>query len=127
LSTLRGRISESEHEAFHIKYEDGEEFSEMMKWMQQERGGKGNDVEILLNAGLIDYQTLSKNLQSITLWHGTKDAVVPYASAQWLEECIAGAILYTIPEGSHEECMFLLHSSIIESLQSFGKETRNGN
>jgi len=127
LSTLRGRISESEHELFDIKYEDGKEFSEMMKWMQQERGGKGNDVEILLNAGLIDYQTISKNLKSITLWHGTKDAVVPYASAQWLEERIAGAILYTIPEGSHEGCMFLLHSSIIESLKSFGKGRDNDN
>lgn len=123
LSALRGKISKTEHEAFDIKYENGKDFSEMMTWMQQERGGQGKDVEVLLSAGLIDYQNLGESLQSITLWHGTKDTMVTYAAAQWLEEHIAGAILNTIPDGSHEGCMFLLHSSIVDSLKSFGQDT----
>lgn len=122
LSALRGRVSETEHGAFDIKYGNGKDFSESMKWMQQERGGQGKDVEVLLSAGLIDYQKLGESLQSVTLWHGTKDSMVPYAAAQWLEEHIAGATLKTIPEGSHEGCMFLLHPSIVDSLKSFGRD-----
>lgn len=121
LSALRGKVSETEHVAFDIKYENSQEFGDMMKWMQHEQGGQSPDMKVLLSAGLIDYEKLGASMQSITLWHGTKDSMVPYASAQWLEEHVPGATLNTIPDGSHEGCMFLLHSSIVDSLTSFGQ------
>jgi pimeloyl-ACP methyl ester carboxylesterase len=121
LSALRGKVSETEHAAFDIKYENSQEFGDMMKWMQHEQGGQSPDMKVLLSGGLFDYEKLGESLQSITLWHGTKDTMVPYTSAQWLEENIAGATLNTIPNGSHEGCMFLLHSSIVDSLKVFGQ------
>lgn len=126
LSALRGKVSETEHVAFDIKYENGQEFGDTMKWMQHEQGGQNPDMKVLLSAGLIDYEKLGASLQSITLWHGTKDSMVPYASAQWLEEHVPGAKLNTIPDGSHEGCMFLLHSAIVDSLKSFGQGECDG-
>jgi pimeloyl-ACP methyl ester carboxylesterase len=121
LSALRGKVSESEHVAFDITYKNSQEFGDRMRWMQQEQGGQSPDMKVLLSAGLIDSEKLGASMQSITLWHGTKDSMVPYASAEWMEEHVSGVTLNTIPDGSHEGCMFLLHSSIVKSLKSFGQ------
>lgn len=120
-SALRSKLSENEHEAFDEKYKDDAEFSHMMKWMQHEKGGQAADVEVLLSQGLIDYHKLGENLRNVQLWHGTKDSMVPYAGAEWLEEHVPRATLNTIQDGSHEGCMFLLHPAIVDALKSFGR------
>lgn len=118
MGMLRNKLSSDECKVFEW-YNDGDEFIEMMKWMQQDpRGGLNDDLHVLLSANVVDYQALSKSQPHIILWHGTGDTMVPYTGAEWFTEQLPGAALHTVERGTHEGCMFLLHSSIVDSLKT---------
>lgn len=125
LGALRSKLSPDEQEAFDEKFSNKDEFVRMMKWMQEDRGGVGNDISVLLSANLIDYQAVVDSQKSIILWHGTNDTLVPLASAEWLasDEALSSATLNTIPDGTHEGGNFLFHSSIVDSLKTLGRST----
>lgn len=117
LKALKKGLSLEECEVFDEKFKDTEQFTKMMKWMQQDRGGAGSDVSVLLSEHLVDYDAVSDS-QNITLWHGTKDALVHYASVEWLvNEALPTAKLNTVPDGTHEGLNFLFHSAIVDSLK----------
>ena len=120
-SFLRKALSIDECQAFDEKYSK-DEFCDMLKWMQQDpRGGVSGDLQVLLSRNIVDYEALSKSQDSLILWHGTNDNTVPYVGVEWLAKQLPDAELNTIRDGTHEGCMFLLHSSIVDSLKSLGK------
>lgn len=122
LKALRSKLSIDERKAFDEKFHDKDEFSKMMKWMQQDKGGVGGDASVLLSPHLIDYQAVADSQNNITLWHGTSDGMVPYASAEWLaNEALRNATLNKVPDGTHDGCNFLLHSSIVDSVKVLGR------
>ena len=122
MSVFRRKVSDEERDAFDAKYHDKKDFSKQMKWIFQERGGQGEDLAVLLHAGtMVDYQKIGQT-QTVILWHGTRDTLVPYVSAQWLADQIPGANLHSIAYGTHDGVNFLLHSSVVDSLKSFGIE-----
>lgn len=122
LGAFRKKLAPDEREEFDEKYKDKSEFTTMMKWMQEDRGGAGNDMSVLLSANLVEYPAVVDSQNSIMLWHGTSDALVPYASAEWLaSQALPGATLNTVPEGTHDGCGFLLHPSIVDSLRTLGR------
>jgi hypothetical protein len=117
LKSLRSKLSADEGKAFDEKFKDTSHFTKMMKWMQEDKGGARSDMSVLLSAGLVDYQAVTKSQMHITLWHGSSDAMVPFVSAEWLaSEALPNASLNAVPDGTHEGCNFLLHSSIVDSL-----------
>eukprot|EP00567_Pseudictyota_dubia_P006389 CAMPEP_0197438132 /NCGR_PEP_ID=MMETSP1175-20131217/5213_1 /TAXON_ID=1003142 /ORGANISM="Triceratium dubium, Strain CCMP147" /LENGTH=319 /DNA_ID=CAMNT_0042967805 /DNA_START=44 /DNA_END=1003 /DNA_ORIENTATION=- len=118
-SALARQLSETEAETFYEEFRP-EEFSERMKWVQSEAGGQGADVKVLLSAGVVDYQRFSEIVPSPIFWHSTEDAVVPYAGAEWLEQQLLNATLHAIPGATHNGCCFLLHPSIVNSINSLG-------
>jgi len=122
---LRKTLSKEECKVFDEYYTDTNEFCDMLQWMQQDaRGGLSEDLKVLLSENMVDYAAVTKSQQSITLWHGTNDNTVPYMGAEWLvEEALPDATLKAIPDGTHEGCMFLLHSSIVDSLKTLRRET----
>jgi len=78
-------------------------------------------MSVLLSADLVDYQAVSHSQENIILWHGTSDTLVSYASVEWLaNEALPNATLNAIPDGTHEGCNFLFHSSIVDSLKGLG-------
>lgn len=116
---LRKKLNKNECRAFDELYSDVKDFSSMMEWMRQDsRGGLNADVQVLLTANVVDYEALSKSQDSICLWHGTNDTMVPYVGAEWLNQQLPNSELKPIPDGTHEGCMFLLHDDIVESLKS---------
>lgn len=122
IKALSSKLSEEERESFDEKYKNREEFSRMMKWMQGDRGGYGSDMSVLFSANLVDYQAFNDSQKSIVLWHGTRDNLVPYTSAEWLvEEVLTGATLNPVVDGTHEGGNFLLHSSLVEYLKGLGR------
>lgn len=121
-NALKMKLNNDEEKAFDEMHQDNkDEFSKMMKWVLEEKGGQSADVNVLLSGGMLDYQKFGESLNTIILWHGTKDTMVSYASAQWLVEQVPGATLNTIPDATHDGCNFLLYPSIVESIQSFVK------
>lgn len=123
LGAVRSGLSTSEQEAFDEKNEDTSEFAAVMKWMQQENGNTRRDMSVLLSANLVDYQAVVDSQESIILFHGTSDKLVPFASAEWMasDEALTGATLNAIPDGTHEGCNFLLHEQIVDSLKTLGR------
>lgn len=121
LKALRSKLSTEECKAFDETFNDTDEFTKMMKWMQEEKGGVASDMSVLLSPHLIDYQAVSASQDTITFWHGTSDALIPYASAEWLaNEALLDATLNAVPDGTHEGCNFLFHSSIVDSVKALG-------
>ena len=123
LGALRGKLSTDEREAFDEKYKDRDDFADMMNWMQRERGGVSSDMLVLLGSELLDYQAVVDSQKSIMLWHGTSDTLVRYAGAEWLAtQGLSSATLNAVPDGTHQGCNFLLHSSIVDSLKALGQD-----
>lgn len=115
---LRKKLSSEEAQVFDEVY-NNDEFSDVIQWMQQDwRGGLNDDLKVLLEKGVVDYKALDESQSSITLWHGTNDTMVPYVGAEWLAKQVPGATLNPIQDGTHEGCMFLLHSEIVDSLKT---------
>lgn len=122
---LRKKLSPQERNVFEKQYPDISEFCDMLQWMQQDaRGGVNEDIVVLLSANAVDYDAFANSqTSSIVLWHGTSDSMVPCSGAEWLSDQVPKAALRTIPNGTHEGCMFLLHSKIVESLErTFGRD-----
>lgn len=121
---LRSGLSEDEREAFDEKQTDTNDFAAEMKWVQQESGGAGRDMSVLLSGNLIDYRAVADSQKSIVLWHGTNDKTAPFESAQWLasDEALPEAVLNVIPDGTHNGCNFLLHLSIVDSVKTLGRQ-----
>jgi hypothetical protein len=118
-SLLQKKLSTEEAKAFQEQYSNTEEFCRVLKWMRQDsRGGVRQDITVLLNANVVDYNAFSKSCNSITLWHGTNDSTVPHVGVKWLVEQLPNAALSTIQNGTHEGCMFLLHPKIVESIKT---------
>ena len=120
---LQKKLSKEEAQVFRERYTNVNEFCGMLKWMQQDsRGGVSPDITVLLSANVVDYPAFSKSCKTITLFHGTNDTMVPYVGAGWLAEQLPNATLHTVENGTHEGCMFLLHSKIIETLKELVRE-----
>lgn len=118
-SMLKSKLSQEECIEFDTLYSNADDFSNMIAWMKQDsRGGMSPDLQVLLSKDVVDYQALAKSQDTIILWHGTNDSMVPIGGAEWLAEQLPNAELHTIPDGTHEGCMLFLHPAIVDSLKS---------
>jgi len=114
-------LSPGEREFLTTVFPDAQKFAEVVRWTQEETGGQGDDLDVLLSdyssLGLPDPEAYPMH---ISLYHGESDAVIPGAAAHWFSDWLGVSLksLNVMPAGTHQGMIFMLHTELDMMLKS---------
>jgi len=117
---FKSSLTPLEQQLFADKSPDTDMFMQQFHWVQEERGGESQDIEVLLAEHMaLESTDLEKVTGQITLLHGEQDTTVPIGAAHWLRNQLSSASvdMQPIRQATHEGMIFMLHPMECEALE----------